>query len=264
MRLFRSLFFCIHGFLGEPSDWDTVLPDGFRSVRFNLFGSGNSEPKQNPREFKQNSENFCHTVQDQSGFNFQNLALWIQSKAKEFARPRILIGYSLGGRIALHSLIQDPDLWDAAVIISTHPGFVHLEERQSRIEADELWARRFEKSEWNQLMSDWNSQPVLRTMPSSTGRPFLRREENFSRDFLAGALRGCSLGKQGDLRTEIQKMKLPILWIAGKEDSKFLALGEEVASMNSRISLSILPNAGHRAPWDQPQSFQDALMKFLF
>lgn len=232
----HPLLVCLHGFLGQGSDWLDVIPSNFRTLHPEFFGThGVPQP-----------------------FDFEGLANWVNSLAKRHPGPRILVGYSFGGRVALHALVSNPDFWDGAVIIAAHPGLTDEEERRKRIEADEKWARRFEGDEWDGLLSDWNSQPVLRGS-SNLGR----YEGDFSRPLLAAAFRGCSLGRQKDLRPFLQQTKIPILWLVGDRDSKFLSLGKEIASLNSKISLAILPHASHRAPWDQLGPFQEVLLRWL-
>lgn len=74
----------------------------------------------------------------------------------------ILIGYSMGARLALHALLDQPKKWQAAILLSCHPG---LKEPQDRLEQDKKWARRFETEPWESLMAEWNAQIVLASYP---------------------------------------------------------------------------------------------------
>ena len=109
---------------------------------------------------------------------------------------RVLLGYSLGGRLALHTLLDaafiHPGLWDAAVIVSAHPGLSvgSANERSLRIAADERWAERFERDPWPRLVNDWGAQPVFCGKPW----PLARHERDFDRDELRSALSSWSLG----------------------------------------------------------------------
>src|SRR5690606_6539540 len=109
------------------------------------------------------------------------LAQWVNHRAAFYGGSRILVGYSLGGRIALHALRDSPDLWQAAVIISAHPGLVLEEDRVVRKKADQEWAKRFMHEDWDLLMKSWNSQPVFK----NGSQPLLRHERDFDRKKLA-------------------------------------------------------------------------------
>jgi len=229
--------FCVHGFLGRAQDWDSILPKNLHRYNWDLFSSQN---------------------QGKVTFGFQALAKKINDDAARQAGPRLFVGYSFGGRVGLHALVQRPEIWDAAVIISAHPGLKDPAEREMRMRSDEIWAERFETQDWDLLMALWNSQPVF------AGREApLRRESDFTRQSLASALRSCSLGLQRDLRPELRQLRVPILWVVGEQDRKFLDLGREVASLNSQTRLEVLAGASHRAPWDRPETFMERLREFL-
>jgi 2-succinyl-6-hydroxy-2,4-cyclohexadiene-1-carboxylate synthase len=237
METYFSSLFCIHGFLGQAEDWKKVLPAHISTTHFDLFSS---------------------EVEKRPSLDFKSLSHWINSAARLQQGTKVLMGYSLGGRIALSALLEQPGLWSAAVIIAAHPGLQVELDRKKRVELDEKWAMRFEEQEWISLLSDWNSQPVLKE--SSV---LFRKEECYSRKALAESLRGCSLGVQADFRQQIQDLRIPILWVVGENDLKFLAVAKEVAFLNPQITLLVIPNAAHRAPWDQPEFFKSHLLEFL-
>ena len=235
----ESMFrlFCVHGFLGRAQDWDSILPKNLQRQSWDLFSPQN---------------------QGKVTFSFQALAEQINDDAALQSGPRVFVGYSFGGRVGLHSLVQRPEIWDAAVIISAHPGLKEASEREMRMRSDEVWAGRFATQEWDSLMALWNSQSVFAGCEAP-----LRRESDFSRQSLASALRGCSLGLQRDLRPELSQLRVPILWVVGEQDRKFLDLGREVASLNSQAQLQMIPGASHRAPWDRSEAFVERLREFL-
>src|SRR5512141_1235766 len=83
-----------------------------------------------------------------------------------------LLGYSLGGRMALHALVGGAT-YERAVIVSANLGIEGDDARLSRRRADEHWARRFETQPWEPLMRDWNAQPLF------GGHAMPRRERDF-------------------------------------------------------------------------------------
>ena len=238
----KAQFHCLHGFLGKPQDWSAFFPDS--SLHYDLFSAARTPYP-------------------------ANLVEWgdaINRDATVTPRPRILLGYSLGGRIALHALAQGPELWSAAVIISAHPGLSSASEKKERLKQDEMWARRFVSDDWTKLMQDWNAQSIF------AGLSQQRVEKEFSRSILSRVLVSCSLGQQQDLRPSIQAHRIPILWISGERDAKYRAIADEVVEIRAQgqngsqtgIYSVCIPNAGHRVPWDQPKAFRDAIEKFIF
>ena len=45
---------------------------------------------------------------------------------------RVLVGYSMGGRLALQALVRADSPWDSAVIVSAHPGLEDADERRGQ------------------------------------------------------------------------------------------------------------------------------------
>jgi 2-succinyl-6-hydroxy-2,4-cyclohexadiene-1-carboxylate synthase len=163
----------------------------------------------------------------------------------------------MGGRIALHMLLDQPERWRRAVIVSASPG-LPKQERASRLEADKKWAERFRTEPWDELMEAWNGQAVFQGEPEPD-----RDEADYQREDLALALERGSVGDQEDLRARLAALEITILWIAGENDAKYAALAEECAALNPRFAHNLIEGAGHRAPWTAREQFQSVLTEFL-
>ena len=233
----------LHGFLGSPNDW-IIFKDDLLNHSF-FFHSIADYIK----PIKHNDNNYFD-----SWVNNFNSSLFKQENTKK----NILVGYSLGGRLALHSLLTS-NFWNAAIIISANPGLKNESEKQARIRIDTEWAKRFKNENWNDVIKAWNSQSVF-----SNSQCSLKREENSTlKSEISKILINYSLGKQENLRNKIKLINIPILWLAGEQDIKFANIAYEMQELNKNISLQIIPNAGHRVPWDNPKEFRSILNNFL-
>jgi len=161
----------------------------------------------------------------------------------------MLIGYSMGGRLALQAL--ETERLHRAVIVSAGLNAPD-EERRKR---DEEWARRFESEAWGSLMRAWNAQPVF------GGHVVERREEDYDRAELARQLREYSPAVLPPPRLE--RIETPILWVAGERDAKYVEIAERAVARLPHAELWICPDAGHRVPWEQPRQFIERLRAFL-
>lgn len=161
----------------------------------------------------------------------------------------ILLGYSMGGRLALQVL--EERRFRCAIIVSSGLN-IPDEERRER---DEQWARRFESEEWSSLMRDWNAQPVF------GGHVIARHEGAYDRHELARQLREWSPAVLPPPRLE--SIETPILWIAGARDPKYVAIAARAVERLPDAELWICPDAGHRVPWEQPEAFVARLRAFL-
>ncbi len=254
-----SPFLCIYslsGFLGLPEDWN--------SFSSSFIGASSNQPILfNPIDWQQ--------------FLLKNLTDW----GTEFNRyvstkkePRVLMGYSMGGRLGLHAILQDPQLWTAAIFISTHPGLSTIDERAKRKKTDGVWAKKFENEQWTTVIDDWNSQEVFKNQTFNLETAvqgdrvkqdfkFDRHESHYDRQKLASALRSGSLGEQEDLRGAIASLPFPILWLTGANDKKFCDLAAGIAFKHPLSSWKVIENAGHRLPWSNPKDFIENVQDFF-
>jgi 2-succinyl-6-hydroxy-2,4-cyclohexadiene-1-carboxylate synthase len=167
---------------------------------------------------------------------------------------RVLAGYSMGGRLALQALIEGAP-FDRAVIISA--GLNLDTGREERRASDEAWAKRFENDRWDEIMRDWNAQPVF------GGHVVERFEQDYDRRELARQLRENSPGVLLPLGPRLHEIQIPILWIAGERDNAFVEIGKRAVSLLPNAELWICPDAGHRVPWEQPDAFRARLREFV-
>lgn len=174
---------------------------------------------------------------------------------------RALLGYSLGGRLALHALLEPGHPWQAAVIIGANPGLESEAARATRRTADAAWAFKALTGNWQEFLTAWNSQPILATdVPrdaQAAGRLVMRRRE-IARSFV-----DWSLGSQVPLWDRLPEITLPVLWVVGQNDGKFRALAERAVARLPQATLAIAPNAGHRVPWEAEPWLAQQVVGFL-
>lgn len=229
----QSLY-ALHGFLGAPADWDALART---CSMLKLYATELRCAEQN--SFDQWAQDFNHhAAQDPS--------------------LKILLGYSLGGRLAMHALLNAPHLWKAAIIVSANPGLKCTQMKAKRAASDAVWAKRFENEPWEQLMTQWNSQGVL-----STSLPLIRNEKDYSRLELSRQLKNWSLGMQDNLAEKLAQLQIPILWMAGENDPSYASIAKDLHFAHKSSKIWIAPNSGHRIPWDKPDAFYKQTVQFI-
>ncbi len=236
---------CLHGGVGMAADW--------RGFAKTLAGAGIGSRAVDLWRFLE-----CNPL---SLTGFAN-ALNAEASGEIFrGNGRALLGYSLGGRLALHALLEKSHPWQAAVIVSAHPGLDEPAERAARRGADAAWATRALAGNWQEFLTAWNAQPILGGAdsrdPQASGSLIMRRRE-IARSFV-----DWSLGAQESLWDRIEEIKIPVLWVAGEKDVKFRALAERAVFSIPNASLAIAPGSGHRVPWESETWFADTVSGFL-
>jgi 2-succinyl-6-hydroxy-2,4-cyclohexadiene-1-carboxylate synthase len=166
----------------------------------------------------------------------------------------VLLGYSMGGRLALHALLRGAR-YRKAVIVSAGLGIEDRVAREERQRTDERRARMFVKMPWARVMREWNEQPVF------GGHVMKRQERDFDRRELARQLREWSPGVLPALGWRLHEIATPVLWIAGERDTRYIEEGERAISRLRNAQLWICPGAGHRVPWEQPERFVKRLQE---
>ncbi|WP_253696466.1 alpha/beta fold hydrolase [Bdellovibrio sp. HCB117] len=247
-----NLFF-LHGFLGRPSDWAIVkahVPqhDGVRIYTPDYFKEALLGPQ---HAFEAWADNFIK---------------WIEAHGCSADR-NILVGYSLGGRLALHALQRRPNIWHKVVLVSTNPGFNDphedldptSEERRQRWMNDSYWAEEFLKAPWESVLRNWNAQPVF---GGGENEP-LRQEKEYSRESLSLALTQWSLAQQKNMRSLLLKNIQKIVWMVGDRDEKFMELSRRLQEEVMGLRVEVVPNSSHRVLFDSPKVLGEKLRQLV-
>ena len=238
---------CLHGNLQVPSAWDPIeetflqehLADA-TAVKFRKI-----------EVWDLRADSINHWV----SLFFDNL-----NNLREKASEHWLMGYSLGGRLALHALLKRPDLWKGAIIIAAHPGLEGRTDRVEQCKRDKIWAERFRIESWNDLIEEWNRLPVFGKRPN----PLSLKEGVVSRDSIAQAFNVFSKGRQEYLVPHLKKIKdIPVLYIAGREDVKYTKIGMELTTECPAVTLTVIDGACHRVPWENKERFVEVVQQFI-
>jgi 2-succinyl-6-hydroxy-2,4-cyclohexadiene-1-carboxylate synthase len=174
-----------------------------------------------------------------------------------------LLGYSMGGRIALYTAFSG--YFRALVLESASPGVAGSRERRERRSADEALAQRIERDGIPAFVSYWESQPLFASQNSlSTDRRALLHEQRLRNrpDGLASSLRGAGAGTQPDLHGKLPTLHLPVLLIAGALDTKYCAIAHDMAACLPAAKVEMVDHAGHTVHVEQPEVFDRLVLQF--
>lgn len=237
----------LHGFLGTPSDFE-ALPLWNRLVNRHAPSIIAMTPE--PGQPATTSDGHAATLWFQAWVD--TIATHIADLCGTGARP-VLVGYSLGGRLAMSLIANHPAAYAAAILVSANPGMNDPTERHKRAQQDDYWARRWETEPFDSVHNDWNALPLFGGTPSA-----LRRVSRDQIDKWAQVLRYASPGRIPNRWPDIAQWALPTLWIAGKRDVKYAEMYGRIGSQ-----IAILDEAAHRVPWDAPEVFSSCCERFL-
>jgi 2-succinyl-6-hydroxy-2,4-cyclohexadiene-1-carboxylate synthase len=166
-----------------------------------------------------------------------------------------LVGYSMGGRIALHVALALPRRVRRMVLVGASPGIADPAERATRREADERLADEIERLPIEEFARRWGSTPVLAGQPPWIGEDRLRSTPAG----LARALRGLGTGALPPLWDRLGELRIPVVLVVGERDHKFRAIAEEMSSGIPDVSVIVVPGAGHAVHLEAPEALADVL-----
>lgn len=172
------------------------------------------------------------------------------------------LGYSMGGRYALHVALRHPDRVRRLVLVSATAGIDDERERAERRRSDRELAARLERDGLEPFLRWWLAQPLFATLPPEAAGLENRLEGSVTG--LASSLRLAGTGTQQPLWDRLAELEMPVLVVAGARDRKYVGLAERLAgSIGPNASLAVIPAAGHACHLEQPDAFVDAVTSWL-
>jgi 2-succinyl-6-hydroxy-2,4-cyclohexadiene-1-carboxylate synthase len=243
----------LHGFTGCKENWTNLvssLSTSFKVITLDLVGHGNTD---SPEEVDQYEiENVCKDIAD---------------LLHKLAINRVyLLGYSMGGRVALAFTILYPELVHSLILESSSPGLESAEERKKRREADEFLALEIEQMGVPTFVEKWESIPLFETqkkLPLETREAIRTQRLQNNPTGLANSLRGMGTGKQPSYWDKLSTIKIPVLFICGEWDEKFCGIAEKMKKMTQKSSIYKVFNAGHAIHVEQQDFFGKIVMEFF-
>jgi 2-succinyl-6-hydroxy-2,4-cyclohexadiene-1-carboxylate synthase len=163
-----------------------------------------------------------------------------------------LVGYSMGGRIALHVALWLHPKVQRMVLIGASPGIADSAERQARHEADERLADEIERCGVEQFARRWAATPVLAGQPPAVLAAARTDRLRSTPPGLARALRGLGTGALPSLWDRLGELSMPVTLAVGQRDEKFRTIAARMAEAIPQAHVQVVSGAGHAAHLEAP------------
>jgi 2-succinyl-6-hydroxy-2,4-cyclohexadiene-1-carboxylate synthase len=181
----------------------------------------------------------------------------------EAGARRLLVGYSLGGRIGLRAALRDPERYLGVVTIGATAGIDEPSLRTARAEADERLAAWMEAAPIEDIVGLWERQPLFADQSEAlieeqrAGRLAQRPLD------LAMILRTAGQGVLEPVWHELLRLDLPLLALAGARDEGYVSAAKRMADIAPRGRAEIVEDAGHAAQLQRPDEVARLIEEFL-
>ena len=171
------------------------------------------------------------------------------------------VGYSMGGRVALHAALAHPDAVERLVLIGATAGIDDPDERAARRAADERLADHIEAVGVPSFVDEWLTNPLFAGLDDTTSMRADRLRNTAAG--LAASLRATGTGTQTPLWERLGEIERPVLVLVGAHDTKFTDLGHRLVDALPRADLVVIPGAGHSVHLEQPDATVSAIAAWL-
>lgn len=237
----------LHGFTGDRTAWSPVaerLATRRRVIVPDLPGHGDTS---------------LAAVPDMAGTT-RLLAELLGTLGVRAVTP---VGYSMGGRLALHFALATPLPVDALVLESASPGLATEAERRRRRDADAALAAGIERDGVRPFAMRWEAQPLFATQSDALRARLRARRLRTDARGLAESLRRVGTGAQPWLGDRLPEIRCPVLLVTGGHDAKFGRIAAAMATAIASARHVVVPDAGHAVHLERPDAFAAALETFL-
>ena len=225
----------LHGFTHTGASWDPVvaaLAESYRALAPDIRGHGSASAREPV-----------------------TLAGVLDDLAEIAPARFTLVGYSMGGRIALHAALA-PGLnarVERLVLIGASPGLADPGEREERRVADERLAGEVDEISIEEFARRWAQMPVLAGQPPEVAAAVHADRLRNQPTGLAGALRGLGTGALPSLWDRLPGIRVPTTLIAGERDAKFRSIATEMARALPHAEVAVIRHAGHAVHLEAPE-----------
>lgn len=246
----HSTILFLHGFMGDCHDFDAaiaLLADQFHCLIVDLPGHGKTQ-----------------VLADDSHYTMTNTAHGLIQFLEALSIPTCaLVGYSMGGRLALYLTLHFPRYFCKTVLESASPGLKTPVERTQRMLKDFQLAGTLE-TDFPAFLARWYQQPLFRSLQSDPDfqQLFHQRLQN-DPTLLAKSLRNLSTGCQPSLWQQLERNTVPIELLVGEFDPKFVEINSEMAQLGKLTQMIQIPRCGHNIHFENPQAFAHHLTAFF-
>jgi 2-succinyl-6-hydroxy-2,4-cyclohexadiene-1-carboxylate synthase len=242
----------LHGFMGDGRDWLPIaqyFEKDYYCVMPDLPGHG---------------KNLKLEIDQVLGYD--SLAKGLLRLLKTIDSDQVtLIGYSMGGRIALYFAIQHAKRVRHLILESTHPGLIDQQARTDRAQIDLQRSHQIEDHGIESFVDHWYQMEFFRTLEQQRGAfaaMKIARKENEA-GWMAKVIREMSPGIQPTLWGQLSEVSMATLLIAGARDRKYTHIINKTAEKISQAAVSVIPNVGHNVHIEARKEFCTQVTNFL-
>lgn len=243
----------LHGFTGSVETWKPFVndwKDSFTLILIDIIGHGKTD---SPIAYSRYSME--HSVEDVVAI----LDVLEIDKVN-------LLGYSMGGRLALSIAAAYPNRICKLLLESSSPGLRTNAEKQARIISDTKLANDILAKGVTSFVNYWESIPLFISQKNliEAQRLHIRNERLGNNPTgLANSLKGMGTGSQPSWWEHLKTLHFPVLLLCGSLDQKYCQIAGEMNNCLPNSTIYQIDDAGHAIHVEQPKIFGKIVSEFF-
>ncbi|MBO9130932.1 2-succinyl-6-hydroxy-2,4-cyclohexadiene-1-carboxylate synthase [Bacillus sp. 165] len=242
----------LHGFTGDKTTWESFLTswDNYTLITVDILGHGGTG---SPTEAER--------------YEIEKVAedMWCLLDRMQIQNVHLL-GYSMGGRLALTMACLYLERVTSLILESCTPGLETEQDKQARIHQDEALAKEIEENGLSAFMDYWENISLFasqKRLPREKQAAIRKQRLQNNATGLANSLRGMGTGKQPSWWEHLPNLTMPVLLLCGEYDEKFCRILKRMKELLPNAKLFQISEAGHAIHVEQTEKFDTIVREFL-
>ena len=196
----------------------------------------------------------------------QELGAYRDFIARAVDSSMVLVGYSMGARVALDAISHTEHHPKALILISGTAGLTSKAERHRRYARDLSLADQIRENGVSTFLKGWRQHPLISTQSNasvSLKKQMASIREQHTADGLASALTMLSPGCLPARWSILKTFKFPVLLITGQLDQKYKGLAKRIQRHVPHAEWTIIDGSGHAPHLEKPILTARTIRQFI-
>jgi len=242
-----------HGFTGDSTTWKPFYfkwSNDRQLVSIDIIGHGKSDSPEDVKRY-----DMLSVIGD------------IKRVLEKLNLTKVdMLGYSMGGRLALSFAVQYPDFIRKLILESSSPGLETEEERWDRRKGDEKLCHYIEENGIAQFVDYWENIPLFATQKnlSEEKQEEIKQQRLQNNQVgLCNSLKGMGTGSQASWWEHLQTFLIETLLLTGTLDEKFCSIAQQMEKLMPNAKWIQVEGSGHAIHVEHPEKFGTIVSGFL-
>lgn len=243
----------LHGFTGSTSTWRDIrshLAESYRTVAVDLTGHGQTSIPNEPERYDMKEQ-----LADLN-------KLFHELNIHDFT----LVGYSMGGRVALAFTVEYPEKIKALILESSSPGLKSVDDRHTRKAADQFLAQKIVDNGLESFVNSWENIPLFhsqKSLPAEQRNKIRQERLSQTERGLSNSLLGIGTGSQPSYWHMLDSIRKPVFLLTGELDEKFVNIAMEMKKRMPSWKHTVVSDAGHAIHVEKPSLFATMIKDYM-